>query len=135
MKISIFGYSGSGKSTLAKALSKAYAIPVLHLDSVHFLPDWEERSVEEMSAIVKDFLDKNSSWVIDGTYKRNCFERRMAESDLLVFLDFNRFTCFFSGVETVSAKQGQDACGYGGRLQRALPRRVYPLAFVGRKNA
>ncbi len=107
MKISIFGYSGSGKSTLAKALSKAYAIPVLHLDSVHFLPGWEERSVEEMSAIVEDFLGENSSWVIDGSYKRNCFERRMAESDMLVFLDFNRFTCFFRAWKRYRQNKGK----------------------------
>ena len=43
MKISIIGYSGSGKSTLAKNLSKHYGIPVLHMDSVHFLENWKER--------------------------------------------------------------------------------------------
>lgn len=107
MKISVFGYSGSGKSTLAKALSKVYEIPVLHLDSVHFLPGWKERSVEEMSAIVGKFLDENTSWVIDGSYKRNCFERRMAESDMLVFLDFNRFTCFFRAWKRYRQNKGK----------------------------
>ncbi len=95
MKISVFGYSGGGKSTLAKALGGLYGLPVLHLDSVHFLEGWEERPREEMSAIVQQFLEENDGWVIDGTYKHNCFERRMQESDLLIFLDFNRITCFF----------------------------------------
>lgn len=43
MKIAVIGYSGSGKSTLAGVLGERYDIPVLHLDRVHFLPDWQER--------------------------------------------------------------------------------------------
>ena len=107
MKISIFGYSGSGKSTLAKALGGVYDLPVLHLDSVHFLPNWEERSREEMSGIVGQFLDVNDGWVIDGTYSHNCFERRMEESDVLIFLDFDRFTCFFRAWKRYRKNKGK----------------------------
>ena len=38
MKIAILGTSGSGKSTLAKRLGERYGLPVLHMDTVHFLP-------------------------------------------------------------------------------------------------
>jgi len=37
MKIAVNGYSGSGKSTLARRLGELYQIPVLHLDTVHWL--------------------------------------------------------------------------------------------------
>lgn len=43
MKIEILGTSGSGKSTLAKRLGETYGLPVLHMDTVHFLPGWVER--------------------------------------------------------------------------------------------
>ena len=43
MKIAILGTSGSGKSTLAKRLGERYGLPVLHMDTVHFLPGWVER--------------------------------------------------------------------------------------------
>lgn len=42
MKIAILGTSGSGKSTLAKRLGERYGLPVLHMDTVHFLPGWVE---------------------------------------------------------------------------------------------
>lgn len=107
MKISILGYSGSGKSTLAKAVGELYGLPVLHLDYVHFLPNWEERTREEMSAIVQQFLDGNDAWVIDGTYSHNCFERRIQESDLVIFLDFNRVACFFRAWKRYRENKGR----------------------------
>lgn len=94
MKISIIGYSGSGKSTLAKRLGEQFNAPVLHLDIVQYLPDWQEREKSEKLKIVEDFLDENSSWIIDGTYSGLHFERRLEESDLIIMLLFNRFTCF-----------------------------------------
>lgn len=68
MRIAIIGYSGSGKSTLAAQLGQSYGVPVLHLDSVHWLPGWVERAREEEKALVRAFLDQNESWVIDGNY-------------------------------------------------------------------
>ena len=53
MKIAIIGHSGSGKSTLARKLSQQYNLPVLHFDTVQFLPDWEIRSEEEKKAMTK----------------------------------------------------------------------------------
>ncbi|MDE7230923.1 MAG: DNA topology modulation protein FlaR [Oscillospiraceae bacterium] len=94
MKISILGYSGAGKSTLARQLGELYNIPVLHLDTVQYKPDWQERERPEKEQIVADFLDKNTSWVIDGTYSGLHFKRRLEESDLIIMLLFNRFVCF-----------------------------------------
>ena len=91
MKISVIGYSGSGKSTLARDLSLHYGISALHLDTVHWLPFWRERDRLDEINIVTDFLNANSSWVIDGNYSKVCFERRLEESDEIVFMSFNRF--------------------------------------------
>lgn len=93
MKISILGYSGSGKSTLAQRLAEAYGIPVLHFDTVQFLPGWEVRDAAEKEQITQEFLDTHDSWVIDGNYSRLFFDRRMAESDTIVLMRFNRFSC------------------------------------------
>lgn len=68
MKIAILGTSGSGKSTLAQTLGATYHAPVLHLDTVHFLPGWVERPLDEENAIVRRFLDTHESWIIDGNY-------------------------------------------------------------------
>lgn len=106
MKISIIGFSGSGKSTLAKTLSKHYNIPVLHMDSIHFLNDWKERSNEEFNSIVKEFIDKNESWIIDGNYKSIVPERHEM-ADLLIFLDYNRFFCYKSAKERYKKYKGK----------------------------
>lgn len=93
MKIAIIGYSGSGKSTLARKLGQHYAVPVLHLDTVQFLPQWEERPTEEKKAIVRTFLDTHDAWVIDGNYSGLSYQQRMEEADQIILLLFGRFAC------------------------------------------
>ncbi len=87
MKIAILGTSGSGKSTLAKRLGERYDLPVLHMDTVHFLPGWVERPFAEEEAIVRQFLDENAGgWVIDGNYSKTCYARRLEEADKIIVL-------------------------------------------------
>lgn len=95
MKIAILGYSGSGKSTLARQLGQRYGAAVLHLDSVHHLPGWQERDLEEERAIVGAFLDGHTAWVIDGNYSKTLYERRLAEADCILLLLFGRFRALY----------------------------------------
>ena len=94
MKIAIIGYSGSGKSTLARELATIYGTDVLHFDSVQFLPGWVIRSEDDKRRITENFLDSHDSWVIDGTYSKLFFDRRMDDADMIILLLFNRFSCF-----------------------------------------
>lgn len=93
MKIAIIGYSGAGKSTLAKALAKKYGCAVLHLDTVQFLPGWEERDRGEAREMVARFLDSHDAWVIDGNYSGFCHQQRMEQADRIVFLNLPRLVC------------------------------------------
>ena len=93
MKIAVIGYSGSGKSTLARTLGAFYHCKVLHLDTVQFTPNWVERDREESITMVRDFLDREESWVIDGNYSWCLQERRLEEADRIIFMDFGRWTC------------------------------------------
>jgi adenylate kinase family enzyme len=93
MKIAIIGYSGCGKSTLARRLGQLYKADVLHLDSVHFLPDWAERETADEQRIVEEFLDTHDAWVIDGNYTKLSYERRLEEADRIVVMLFGRFDC------------------------------------------
>lgn len=95
MKIQIIGYSGSGKSTLATKLGEIAHLPVLHLDSTHFYGDWQERTDEEQSQIVRDFIAVNDGWVIDGNWGKIVPER-FEQTDMTLLLMLNRWTCFFS---------------------------------------
>ena len=64
MRIVIIGYSGSGKSSLGRFLGEKYGIPMLHFDTVHFLPNWKVRAIKEKEKIVRDFWTKTKIGVL-----------------------------------------------------------------------
>ncbi len=107
MKIAILGYAGSGKSTLARELGALYGIPVLHLDTVQFLPNWRERPKDEQLRMVRDFMDENESWVIDGNYSNLLQARRLEEADKVLFLLFNRFSALARVVKRYRQYRGR----------------------------
>lgn len=94
MKIAVIGYSGAGKSTLARALGERYRIPVLHFDTVQFTPNWEIRDRDEAHQMVHAFME-NPEWIMDGTYSRFEYERRLNEADTIIILSFPRLVCFW----------------------------------------
>lgn len=106
MKIAVLGYAGAGKSTLARTLGARYNIPVLHFDTVQFTPNWQERDREEAHRMVHAFME-NPDWVIDGTYSKFEFERRLKEADQIIFLNFPRLTCFFRAWKRYFAFRGK----------------------------
>ena len=86
-KICIIGGSGTGKTTLSNNLSKELGIPVLHIDGVHHLPNWEVRDKNERDKIILDKV-KEDKWIIDGTYKSTLAER-VQNADKVIFLDYS----------------------------------------------
>lgn len=101
MKIAVMGYSGAGTSTLAKKLGRLYDCPVLYLDRIQFEPGWKERDREEAKRMAEAFLDENqdTGWIIDGNYAKFSQERRLAEADLIVFMDYTRRICLWQAVK------------------------------------
>jgi len=135
MKIAIVGYSGSGKSTLARFLSERLGIPVLHLDTVNWLPGWQERPKDETREIVAKFLDDNESWIIDGSYGGVHYARRMEEADKIIFLDFNRFTCLHRALKRRREYKGKSRFSMTeGCPERITPRFFWWLVWTGRSK-
>jgi adenylate kinase family enzyme len=95
VKIQVCGFSASGKSTFSKALAKYYNTKVLHLDTLHFGPNWEIIPDTEMAKKIDEFLDKNDSWVIDGNYI-DSLDIRLEKADLVIMLDIDLKTCIKS---------------------------------------
>lgn len=120
MKIAICGFSGSGKSTLAGKLGDMYDVPVVHLDSVHFLPNWVERKKEEEIEYLTNFLDNNDSWVIDGNYTNTQYERRLAEADLIIFMLFNRFSSLHRVTKRYRTYKGKSRPDIGAGCEEKL---------------
>lgn len=86
MKIVVLGLSGAGKSTWARTLADRHWVPVLHLDRVHWLPGWGERTLEDERALVRGFMGSHDGWVIEGGYSNVEFERRLEEADQIFIL-------------------------------------------------
>ena len=107
MKVTIIGYSGSGKSTLARQLGDTYNCPVLYLDKVHFVENWIERDDETARFMVKEFLNNNDSWVIDGNYTNLLREQRLEEADMIVFMCFSRLTCLYQAYKRYKTFKGK----------------------------
>ena len=97
MRISILGYSGSGKSTLAAKIGSKYGIPVLHLDTLHFLPNWVERDNSAMAADVAPVVAQ-PDWVIDGNYSKAVGGDRHDRSDTIIILLFPRLLCLYRAI-------------------------------------
>lgn len=107
MKIAVIGYSGSGKSTLARQLGELYAIPVLHMDKIQFESSWVERDEETARKMVNDFMNNNSSWVIDGNYTKFYREERLHEADRIIFMNFPRRTCLWQAFKRFIKYRGK----------------------------
>lgn len=107
MKIAIIGYSGSGKSTLASQLGDFYNCPILYLDKIQFEANWIERDEETARGMVKDFLDNNENWIIDGNYTNLLREKRLEEADVIIFMCFSRLLCLFQAYKRYKKYKGK----------------------------
>ena len=68
-RIAVYGPSGSGKTTLGRQLGELLDLPVVELDAIHHLPNWQERPGDELRSIVASTLDDyKDGWVCDGNY-------------------------------------------------------------------
>ncbi|MEM7330151.1 MAG: hypothetical protein AAF437_15515, partial [Pseudomonadota bacterium] len=85
-RIMIMGPSNAGKSTLAVAMADKLALPAVHLDQLHHLPntDWQPRPEAEFVALHEGAIAKDR-WIIEGNYSR-LIPRRFERATGVVFL-------------------------------------------------
>ncbi len=92
-KILVIGSSGAGKSTLSVRLGKITGIEVVHLDKLHWKPNWTEPSKDEWKLIVENAL-RGESWIMDGNFG-GTMDLRLAACDTAVLLDLPRTVCVY----------------------------------------
>ena len=90
-KVVIIGCGGAGKSTLARKLGEKTGLPVVHLDSIFWLPGWVEMEKDAFDQRLREEMAK-PQWIIDGNYNRTMAER-LAHCDTIIYLDFSRPAC------------------------------------------
>ncbi|MGZ3770094.1 MAG: flagellar protein FlaR [Bdellovibrio sp.] len=86
-KIAIIGNIAGGKTKLSQQLSKIYAIPVTHIDSVQFLPGMIIRPHSETKEIINTITSHEEKWIIDGFGPLDILEKRLQLADHIVFVD------------------------------------------------
>ena len=90
-RIMVIGSGGSGKSTFSRELAQITGLPLIHLDRHHWRPGWVPTPREEWRQAVEQMAAADE-WIIDGNYG-GTIPIRIARCDVIVFFDFNRFTC------------------------------------------
>lgn len=84
-RIMIVGQPGSGKSTLARKLGERARLPVVHIDRIHWMPGWVERSPEEKTRLCNEAAEADR-WIFEGGHSAT-WRDRMARADMLIWLD------------------------------------------------
>lgn len=92
-KILVIGSSGAGKSTFSRRLHEATGLKLIHLDVLHWKPNWTEPDKEEWRKTVENAL-QGEEWIMDGNFS-GTMEMRIQASDTVIFLDLPRATCVY----------------------------------------
>ena len=104
-RIILIGCGGAGKSTLARQMGEKLNIPVVHLDSIFWLPGWVEMEREAFDARLREELAKDR-WIMDGNFNRTMPER-IARCDTIIYLDFSRWACLMGVLKRVLTSYGK----------------------------
>lgn len=102
-RIIIVGSAGSGKSYLAKRIAEITEYPLIHLDNEFWNPGWVETPRDEWIEKQRKIIS-GEKWIIDGNYD-STLELRYEASEVIVFLDINRFVCIFSTIKRQGNKR------------------------------
>jgi adenylate kinase family enzyme len=66
-RVVVIGTSSSGKTTFARDLASLLGVDHTDLDSLFWLPGWQERELDDFRARVAAWAD-GEHWVVDGNY-------------------------------------------------------------------
>jgi adenylate kinase family enzyme len=70
-RISIRGATGSGKTTLGHTLGQRFGLPVVEMDAIYWLPNWQVKPLDQFRTDVKAALDAcPQGWICVGNYNK-----------------------------------------------------------------
>ena len=85
-RINVIGTSGSGKTSFSRRLAELLAIAHIEMDAVFWGPNWNQPSDDEFFAKLRNALEANENWVLDGNYTRTT-PIKWTHADCVVWLD------------------------------------------------
>lgn len=86
-RINVVGTVGSGKSYFAQALAARLSLPYIQMDQLHWKPNWEEPSTDDLLTKLESEL-KHELWVLDGNYSK-CNVLKWRYTDTVIWLDYS----------------------------------------------
>jgi adenylate kinase family enzyme len=99
-RVLVIGSSGAGKSTFSRRLNEVTSISLIHLDQLHWKPNWTEPSKDEWRKTVEQAV-KDEEWIMDGNYS-GTLDVRIEASDTIIFLDLPRVVCIWRILKRVA---------------------------------
>jgi len=85
-RISIRGATGSGKTTLGHTLRQQLGLPVVELDALYWLPNWQVKPLEQFRTDVQAALAAcPQGWICVGNY-RHVHDLVLPQADTVLWL-------------------------------------------------
>lgn len=104
-RILVIGNCGAGKTYFSEQLAQKLNLPLIHLDHLFWLPNWQQRPRAEFDKILLNALQKER-WIIDGNYMRT-LPTRIKYTSTVVYLNFNRWLCAYRVIKRFLKGQQQ----------------------------
>ena len=92
-RVIVIGSGGAGKSTFSRELGEITGLPVVHLDKLHWKPNWTGTPKDEWEEVVHREIEK-PEWIMDGNFG-GTREMRMRAADTIIMLDLPRRVCMY----------------------------------------
>ena len=84
-RVMIVGQPGAGKSTLARLMGTITGLPVVHIDRIHWMPGWIERTGPEKDRLCAE-VHARDEWIFEGG-RSPTWPERLDRADTLIWLD------------------------------------------------
>jgi adenylate kinase family enzyme len=104
-RVIVIGPCGAGKSVASVEIGRVLALPVHHLDRLHWREGWVESSREELVAALEPIV-AGERWLIDGNYG-GTMAGRLARADTVVYLDYPTWLCLWRALKRVWRYRGR----------------------------
>ena len=95
-RVAVVGTSGSGKTTFARELARRLDSPHVELDSLHWLPNWQERNKADFQSLIRARAAEDT-WVIDGNHAP-VHDIVWSRATAIVWLDYPLPIAFWRGL-------------------------------------
>lgn len=111
-RILVIGGNGSGKTTFSRKLAEKTDLPLIHLDKLNWVGNWETVGNDEFDRLLQNELEKDR-WIIDGNYNRT-IPHRLKFCDTVFYFDFSTVKCLYGVTKRVMQNFGEPRSDMGG---------------------